>query len=105
MNSHHLNGWKFEWDPIKARINFEKHGVAFEEAMTVFNDEAAVTMFDFGHSDEEDRFIDLGRSKNGNTLVVVYTERGDTIRLIQSRKANREERRLYEEDKQARNER
>jgi uncharacterized DUF497 family protein len=92
-------GLIFEWDPRKARSNFEKHGVRFEEAMTVFEDERAITIFDFGHSKDEDRFVDLGRSKNGNILSVVYTEREDRIRLIHARRANREERRFYETSK------
>jgi hypothetical protein len=62
-------------------------------------------MFDFGHSGEEDRFRNLGRSKNGKTLIVVHTEREDRIRIIQARPANREERGFYEKDKQTRNER
>ena len=105
MDSHYMMGLEFEWDPVKAKINFEKHGVTFEEAMTVFGDDDSITMFDFGHSDEEDRLMDLGRSKNGNTLIVVHTEREDRIRIIQARPANREERGFYEKDKQTRNER
>jgi uncharacterized DUF497 family protein len=85
-------------DPEKAKANFEKHGVAFEEAMTVFSDEKAITIYDFGHSKEEYRFVDLGRSKNGNVLSVVYTDREDRIRLIHARKANREEKRFYEKN-------
>ncbi len=92
-------GLVFEWDPAKAKINFEKHGVRFEEAMTVFDDEMAITIFDFGHSQAEDRFVDLGRAKNGTLLSVVYTEREGRIRLIHARRANREERRFYEKNK------
>jgi hypothetical protein len=92
-------GLIFEWDPAKAKLNFEKHGVRFEEAMTVFDDESAITIFDFSHSQEEDRFIDLGKSKNGIVLSVVYTEREDQIRIIHARRANREERSFYEKDK------
>jgi uncharacterized DUF497 family protein len=84
MDLHHLMGLEFEWDPVKAKINLEKHGVSFEEAMTVFGDDDSITMLDFGHSDEEDRFMDLGRSKNGNTLIVAHKER-EKIRFELSR--------------------
>ncbi len=86
----------FEWDPAKAAANEAKHGVTFEEALTVFDDERSVTIYDYSHSRDEDRYVDLGRSKNGNILAVVYTERNDRIRIIHARKANREERRFYE---------
>jgi len=91
-------GLIFEWDTEKARANFKKHGVTFEEAMTVFNDEKSITIYDFGHSREEHRFVDLGKSKNGNMLSVVYTDREDRIRIIHARKANREEKRFYEKN-------
>ena len=89
----------FEWDPVKAEANFKKHGVTFAEGMTIFDDENAITIYDYSHSQEEDRFADLGMSKNGNMLSVVYTEREDRIRLIHARRANREERRFYEKNK------
>ena len=92
-------GLIFEWDPVKAEANFKKHGVTFAEGMTIFDDENAITIFDYSHSADEDRFGDLGLSKNGNMLSVVYTERGDRIRLIHVRRANREERRFYEKNK------
>jgi uncharacterized protein len=91
-------GLIFEWDPKKAKLNFEKHGVRFEEALTVFEDEKAITIFDYSHSAEEDRFVSLGKAKNGTVLSVVFTDREDRIRLIHARKANREERRFYEEN-------
>ncbi len=91
-------GLIFEWDPAKAEENFKKHGIRFEEAMTVFDDERAITIFDFSHSKEkhEDRYVDLGQSHVGNTLCVLYTEREESIRIIHARPANREERRFYE---------
>ncbi len=94
-------GLIFEWDPVKAEANYKKHGVRFEEAMTVFDDEMAITSFDFSHSQEKDeeRYIDLGRSHSGNIVSVLYTEREDRIRLIHARRANREERRFYEKNK------
>lgn len=87
----------FEWDEKKARENEQKHGVNFEEAKTVFNDPFSITIFDPNHSNNEDRFIDLGISAHRRILIVVYTERGETIRLISSREATRRERQSYEQ--------
>jgi uncharacterized DUF497 family protein len=85
---------KFEWDPDKAANNFSKHGVRFAEAVTVFEDEAALTMPD----DEagEERFVALGIGSTGRILVVVYTTREDRIRIISARKATRQEQLQYE---------
>ena len=88
----------FEWDENKARSNLNKHpGVSFDEAKTVFDDEFSITIEDPDHSIEEERFIDIGRSVKERILVVVYTERGDNIRIISARKATPAERRKYEE--------
>jgi len=87
----------FEWDEDKSRRNLGKHDVAFEEAKTVFNDPFAITIADPDHSDDEDRYIDIGLSSKGRVLVVWYTERGDNIRIIGCRKAAPSERRTDEE--------
>jgi uncharacterized protein len=87
----------FEWDPYKARINFSKHGVSFEEAVSVFADPLALIIDDPRHSEAEERFVLLGQSAWQRWLVVMFTERGDAIRLISARKATRRERRDYEE--------
>jgi uncharacterized protein len=73
---------QFEWDENKARLNFSKHGISFEEARTVFDDPLYVDFYDPDHSDEENRYIILGESQQGHLLIVSYTERGDIIRLI-----------------------
>lgn len=88
----------FEWDNNKRRSNLAKHGVAFEEASTVFGDPLSRTIPDPLHSKEEDRFIIVGASEAGKLFVVVFTERGDTIRIISSRRASRAERKAYEEE-------
>jgi uncharacterized DUF497 family protein len=88
---------QFEWDEAKALANFHNHGVDFDEAKTVFGDPHSVTIFDDPHSAEEERFIDIGFSTTGRLLVVVYTERGDRIRIISSRRATAWERRQYEQ--------
>lgn len=87
----------FEWDEEKARENFKKHKVSFEEAKTIFNDPFSTTIPDPQHSIGENHYIDIGFSSNNRTLIVVYTERGSNIRIISSRKANKTERRKYGE--------
>ncbi len=87
---------QFEWDEAKSTANVHKHGVSFEEAITIFGDPNAITIFDAEHSGAEDRFIDIGLSVSGRVLVVVYTERGSRIRIISCRKATPAERRQYE---------
>ena len=88
---------QFEWDDRKARTNQAKHAVSFGEAATVFADARSLTIPDPAHSKVEDRFIILGRSHRSRLLVVVYTERGDKVRLISARRASRNEREQYEE--------
>jgi len=87
---------EFEWDDEKAEINLEKHGVGFEEAATIFNDPLIATIPDPDHSVNEDRYVSIGISVQGELLVVVHTERGERIRLISCRKANSAERKAYE---------
>ena len=53
----------FEWDEIKARINFEKHKISFDEASTIFTDPFLLTFVDDIHSDQEERFISIGLSE------------------------------------------
>jgi uncharacterized protein len=86
----------FEWDEKKARSNSRKHGVRFEEASTIFADARSLTIPDPAHSEVEERFVTMGSSHRGKLLVVVYTERGNNIRIISARPANRRERRVYE---------
>lgn len=88
---------KFEWDENKAAVNLSKHGISFEEARTVFDDPLSVDFYDPDHSDEEERYIIVGESQQGNLLIVSYTERADFIRLISARKVTRVEREVYEE--------
>lgn len=89
-------GLLFEWDNKKARQNLKKHGVSFEEAATVFGDPLSLTIDNQFHSEEEERFVTIGESNRRRLLVVVYTERGDNIRIISARVATPRERRSYE---------
>ena len=88
--------FRFEFDPEKARVNWIKHRVSFEEAASVFSDPLEVTVYDPEHSSDEDRFLSLGRSMTNRLLVVSYAERGSVIRLISARPATSAERRHYE---------
>ena len=87
----------FEWDEEKAEENVKKHRVSFDEATTVFIDPFSITIPDPDHSVDEQRYIDIGSSDKGRVLVVVYTERGESIRIISCRKATSSERKLYEQ--------
>ena len=87
----------FEWDEEKAKANLKKHRVGFDEATTVFTDPFSMTIHDPEHSADEQRYIDIGSSDKGRVLLVVYAERGSTIRIVSCRKATSSERKLYEE--------
>jgi len=88
---------EFEWDPAKAHRNVAKHGVSFEEAVTVFDDPRELTIYDPDHSVTEDRFVSVGMSSFARLVVVGYTEREGKIRLIFARRATSRERMDYEE--------
>jgi uncharacterized DUF497 family protein len=90
----------YEWDPAKARANFNKHGVHFADAVTVLEDDLALTMRD-PFSEDEERWITLGKDAAGRLLVVVYTYRVDRVRLISARPATTREKKQYEEDHEA----
>jgi len=92
----------FEWDENKAHINRKKHGVSFDEAVSVFRDPLSITVADPAHSETEYRFLDIGMSDQGRLLVVSYTERASSIRIISSRLALPVERKAYEEGNQHR---
>lgn len=87
----------FEWNENKARANFAKHRVSFEEAKTVFVDPFYVDFYDPDHSDDEERYVIIGESQQGRLLVVSYTERQQKTRLISAREATRREKDAYEE--------
>lgn len=86
----------YEWDPAKARANFAKHGVHFADAVAVLEDDLALTLRDPSSEDEE-RWITLGKNSLGRVIVVVYTWRSDNVRLISARTATAREKSQYEE--------
>ncbi len=88
---------RFEWDPQKAALNWDKHGVSFQEAVTVFFDDYAVEFYDDEHSEWEDRFLLLGMSAGLRVLLICHCHRADesTIRIISARKATKAEAKYY----------
>jgi uncharacterized protein len=89
---------EFEWDESKAAANLKKHGVAFEEARTVFYNVLAVIFDDEAQSVGEKREIIIGHSQNNRLLLISFTERPNAIRIISARSATRREREDYEQN-------
>lgn len=87
---------QFEWDREKAKKNYRKHKVSFDEAMTVFYDPLSATFDDPNHSVDEQRLITVEYSSRGRLLVVSHTERGKAIRIINARLATTQERKRHE---------
>jgi uncharacterized DUF497 family protein len=90
---------RFEWNRKKGFSNFRNHGVSFEEAKSIFYDENAIEFYDEEHSLKESRFLMIGLSLKLRILLVSYTVREekdeDIIRIISSRKATKNEQRIY----------
>jgi uncharacterized protein len=90
---------RYEWDSAKAEANLAEHDVSFAEAVTVLEDDFALTRED-PDSEGEQRFVTLGMSDFANLLVVVYTYREpDIVRIISAWKGNRPQRLRYEKDR------
>jgi len=86
---------RFQSDSPKAASNLKKHGVSFADAEGVFYDPLAIHVLD-PDSEDEERFVAVGLGSAGTILVVVYTLRGEEIRLISARRATRHEVKSYE---------
>jgi len=89
----------FEWDVGKAETNHEKHGVSFSECLPVFEDDYAITIADDESDPDEQRFVSIGTGLKERVLVVVYTYRGERIRIISARPAQGRERSQYEDSR------
>jgi uncharacterized protein len=87
---------RFEWDEKKAESNFVKHGIQFEEAVTVFADPYLMFTEDSSHSQGEERELAIGEMEDGSIIVVVFTMRGERIRVISARRATKRECQQYE---------
>ena len=91
----YTNVVRFEWDPAKAAVNKQKHGISFEEALTCFSDPLALLLEDRRHAE---RLVLIGVSTHSRVIFTVYAELDDDgVRIISARRATREERRTYEE--------
>ena len=93
MGEIELEGLIIEWDDNKAALNWKKHKIYFEDAARVFLDDNRIDEFDEEHSDFEERRKVIGMVEN--VLFVVYTERGEKLRLISARNATRKEKEDY----------
>jgi uncharacterized protein len=89
---------KFEWDRRKAVSNLSKHGVSFEEALSVFGDSLARIFDDEDHSADEQREIIIGHSVKERLLVVCFTAQRESVRIFSARRATKRERKDYEEN-------
>jgi uncharacterized protein len=87
----------FEWDASKAQRNQVAHGVTFDEAASAFAEPLGQIVDDPRHSGAEARFALLAQSERKRLLVIMFTERGERIRVISARRATSTERRQYEE--------
>jgi uncharacterized DUF497 family protein len=97
---YHMQDDAFEWDDTKASLNWRNHGVSFEAARDAFRDAFAIEWQDDRHGDAEDRFDLVGMVEN-RLLFVVYTTRGQRIRIISAREAEPRERRRYHNENHA----
>ncbi len=88
---------RFDWDEHKNILNQRKHGISFDEAKSVFEDETAILFDDPVHSKREERFLLLGMSKEANVCIVChcYRESDTVIRIISARKATKKEKERY----------
>ena len=87
--------FRFEWDDQKAASNVLKHGVSFDEAVSVFGDAMALTFSDTEHAEVEERSRTYGVSSKERLLVVIHTERRNCIRIVSARKATKYEKDIY----------
>jgi uncharacterized DUF497 family protein len=87
---------QFEWDPKKAKQNLKKHGVSFDEAVTVFYDPLSASFDDPDHSANEQRYVTIGVSSKDRLLVIAQAERGANTRIISARLATSNERKKHE---------
>jgi uncharacterized protein len=91
-----MEGTEFEWDAGNAEKNWRRHRVSQAECEQVFFNRPLVAVEDVLHSSDEDRFFALGQSDAGRLLFVVYTLRGEKVRVISARDMTRREEKEYE---------
>ena len=86
----------YQWDPVKADLNWKKHGVDFADAVGVFEDDRALTLKEEVVPGEQ-RLATVGMDFLGRVLIVVYTYRGENIRIISARPGTKTEKGTYDE--------
>jgi len=91
----------FDWDDGNVDKNWERHGVSFFEAEQVFFNRPLLLYEDLRHTESESRWYVLGRTEAGRLLMIVFTTRGDKVRVISARDMSRKERRIYENEEEA----
>lgn len=89
---------EFEWDTGNTDKSFRKHGITPGESEEIFLDQHLLVLDDLKHSQEEPRYIALGRTFEKKTLFLVFTLRANKIKIISARKANKKERGIYEKE-------
>lgn len=92
--------YDFEWDIKKAKSNLQKHKISFERATEIFLDPFMLSIYDNSHSQNEDRWVTLGKDRSNVTMVVIHTfkniDQGTTkIRIISARRATKNEDKQY----------
>jgi len=93
-----MNDYIFNWDDEKNKLNINKHGITFDEASTVFDDDDAIFIRDDIHSLSEERYIVIGFSEKARILIVCHCYRNGekVVRIISARKANKSEEQIYD---------
>ena len=86
----------FEWDPKKAAVNLEKHGISFKEATEIFSG-PIFTFEDVKNDYGEKRLLSIGQIASVVVVIVTHTDRAGRVRIISARKASRMERKKYHE--------
>lgn len=94
--------YEFEWDRPKASANLTKHAVDFKLAATVFKDPLAATILDGDHSDDEERWVTIGKDEEGRYILLVHTfqevePNRASVRIISARRPTKTEIAQYEE--------
>ncbi|WPE18423.1 BrnT family toxin [Candidatus Thioglobus autotrophicus] len=94
--------YNFEWDPNKAKTNLSKHKINFEDAVSIFKDKNAISIYDDKHSIHEDRWVTIGLDDKTRMLVVIHSfviiDKNDcNVRIISARKATKLENKVYQQ--------
>lgn len=92
---------QFEWDKGNIDKSLKKHGVTNDEAEQVFISKPIILLESERPLTKENRYMVLGKNEAGRLLSVVFTKRGNNIRIISARAMSRRERKLYAKEESA----